>query len=171
MRINVSNVKNWDTWHAIALVQGVLIAMIMATLQQIAQTKSHHQGYQPDTETTILTQDDMIDPTLGITIKIGTITVTNKTGIDLSGQDPIHTVIDTGVTVTVIHEEVALGPITNPHATAHNVTEAQAHTTTNETPHTADPHHAEVVPEIAVDPDHTIPQTPPQNISKTILQL
>ena len=76
MRINVSNVKNQDTWHAIALVKGVLIAMIMATLQQIAQTKSHHQVYQPDTETTILTQDDLIDPPLGITIKIGTITMT-----------------------------------------------------------------------------------------------
>ena len=77
-----------------------------------------------------------------------------KTGIDLAGQDPIHAVIDTGVTVTVTHEEVALGPITNPHATAHHVTEAQAHTATNKTPHTADPHHTEVFPEIAVDPDH-----------------
>ena len=52
------------------------------------------------------------------------------------------------------HEEVALGPITNPHATVHHVTEAQAHTITDKTPHTADPHHAEVFPETAVDPDH-----------------
>ena len=128
--------------------------MIMATLQQIAKTKSHHQAYQPDTETTILTQDNVIDPPLRITIKIGTITVTITMGIDLAGQDPIHTVIDTVVTVTMTHKEVALGPITNPHATAHQVTEAEAHTTTDETPHTADPHHTEVFPEIAIDPDH-----------------
>ena len=48
----------------------------------------------------------------------------------------------------------ALGPITNPHATAHHATEAQVHTTLDETPHTADPHHTEVFPGIAVDPDH-----------------
>ena len=58
------------------------------------------------------------------------------------------------MTVTVTHEEVALGPITDPHPAAHHVTEAQAHTITNETPCTADPHHAEVFPETAVDPDH-----------------
>ena len=98
--------------------------MIMVMSQQITQTKSHHQANHPDTETTILTQDDVIDPPLEITIMIGTITVTTEIGIDLAGQDPIHTVTDTGVTVTVTHEEVALGPITNPHVTAHHVTEA-----------------------------------------------
>ena len=48
----------------------------------------------------------------------------------------------------------SLDPITNPHATVHHATEAQAHTVTNETLHTADPHHAEVFPETAVDLDH-----------------
>ena len=96
----------------------------------------------------------MIDPHLRITIMIGTITVTIKTGIGLAGPDPIHAAIDTGVTVTVTHEEVTLGSITDPHTTAHHVTEAQAHTATNETSHTADPHHAEVFPEIAVYPYH-----------------
>ena len=80
--------------------------MIMAMLQQIAQTKSHHQAYQPGTETTILTQGNVIDPPLRITIEIGTITVTIEIGIDLAGQDPVHAVIDTGVTVTVTHYEV-----------------------------------------------------------------
>ena len=126
----------------------------MATSQQIAQTKSHHQAYQQDTEITILTQDYMIDPHLGITIEIGTITMTIKTGIGLAGQDPIHTVIATGVPVEVPHKEVILGPITNPHAAAHHAIEAQVHTATNKTPHTADPHHAEVFPGITVDPDH-----------------
>ena len=58
------------------------------------------------------------------------------------------------MTVAVTHEEVAPGPIIDPPATAHHVTEAQPHTTTTETPHTADPHHTEVFPEITVDPDH-----------------
>ena len=128
--------------------------MIMATLQQIAQTKSHHQVYQQDTKITILTQDNVMDPHLGITIEIGTITMTIETGIGLAGQDPIHAVIDTGVTVAMTHKEVILGPITNRHATAYHVTEAKHIPLTNETPHTADPHHTEVFQGIAVDPDH-----------------
>ena len=128
----------------------------MAMLQQIAQTNSHHQVYQQDTEITILTQNNVIDPHLRITIMIGTITTTIKTGIDLAGPDPIHVAIDTGVTVAVTHKEVTLGPITNPHATVHHVTEAQAHTVTDEKPHTADPYHAEVSTETTVDPDHVI---------------
>ena len=51
----------------------------------------------------------MIDLHLGIPIAIDTITMTIKTGIDLAGSDPIHTAIDTEVTVTVTHEEVTLG--------------------------------------------------------------
>ena len=114
----------------------------MAMLQQIAQTKSHHQAYQQDTEIKIPTQNNMIAPHLGITIAIGTITMTIETGIGLAGPDPIHTAIDTEVTVTVTHKEVTLGPITDPPTTVHHVTEAHAHTITNETPHTTDPHHS-----------------------------
>ena len=54
---------------------GVLIVMAMAMLQQTAQTKSHHQAYQLDTKIPTLTQDNVIDPHLGITIKVGTITM------------------------------------------------------------------------------------------------
>ena len=104
--------------------------MTMAMLQQIAQTKSHHQVYQQDTEITILTQENMIGPHLRITITIGTITMTIKTGIGLAGPDPTHAATDTGVTVAVTHEKVILDPITNPHATVHHVTGAQAHTIT-----------------------------------------
>ena len=53
--------------------------------------------------------------------------------------------------------EVTLGPFTDPHATAQHATEAQAHTITDKTLHTADPHHAGVSPEITVDPGHTHP--------------
>ena len=125
--------------------------MTMAILQQIAPTKFHHQVYHQYTEITILTQEDMIDSHLKIATAIGTITMTTETGIGLAGPDPIPTATDTGVTVTVAHEEVILDPITDLHAAVHHATEAQEHTITDETPHTADPHHAEVFPETAVD--------------------
>ena len=128
--------------------------MSMAMLQQIAQTKSHHQVHWQDTEVTVLTQDDAIVPNLTITIDIGTITMIIETNMGLAGQDPISTVIATWVTVKVTHEGVILGPITNPHTTAHHATETLVHTTTDETPHTEDLHHTEVLPGIAVDPDH-----------------
>ena len=75
------------------------------------------------------------------------------TDTGLTGQDPTPTIIDTGVTVTVTHEEVTPGHITDPHTTAHHTTETQVHIATDETPHTEDPHHTEVCPGIAVDPD------------------
>ena len=40
---------------------------------------------------------------------------------------------------------------------AHHATEAQAHTITNETCHTTDPHHTGDSPEITVDPGHAHP--------------
>ena len=64
---------------------------------------------------------------------------------------------DIGATVIVTLIEVTLDPFTNPHATAHYTTEAQAHTITDKTLHTADPHHAGVSPEITVDPGCTHP--------------
>ena len=94
--------------------------MIMAMLQQIALTKFCHQVYKQDTEITILTQDNVIDPHLKITIMIGTITVTIKTGRGLAGPDPVPITPDLGVTVTVTFKDVTLDPITNPHATAHH---------------------------------------------------
>ena len=108
--------------------------MIMAMLQQIVPTKFHYEAYQQDTEITTLTQEDVIDPHLKITITIGIITMTIKTGIDLVGPNPVPATTDTGVTVTVTHEEVTLDPITDPHTAAQHATEAQAHIVTDETP-------------------------------------
>ena len=71
-----------------------------------------------------------------------------------SRSRPIPMVIARGVTVKATHEGAILGPITDPHTSAHHAKETQAHTTTDETLHTGDPHHTEVSPEIAVDPDH-----------------
>ena len=126
----------------------------MAMSQQIAQTKSHHQVHLQDKEIPILTQDVTIDPPLTITIKTGTVAITFETDIDTTGQGPIPTVIDTGVTVRVIHEGATPGHITDLHIAAHYATETQAHITTDEILYIEDPHHTEVFPKIAVDPDH-----------------
>ena len=62
--------------------------------------------------------------------------------------------------------EVTLDPFLNPYATAHHATEAQAHTATAETHHTADPHHAGVSPEMAVDPEQAHPANIITNLKK-----
>ena len=128
--------------------------MNVAMSQQIVQTKSHHQVHLQDKEIPILTQDAMIDPPLTMTIKTGTVTMTNETDIGSTGQSPIPTVMDTGVTVRVIHKGATPGHITDLHIAAHHTTETQAQIATNETLHIEDPHHTEIYPEIAVDPDH-----------------
>ena len=129
--------------------------MIMAMSQQIALTKFCPQAYQHDAETTTL--EDMIDPHLGIATAVGISTVTIEIGTGSADLDLTAIIPDIGITVTVTLAEVAIDPFTNPHATAHHATEAQAHTITNETLHTADSHHTGVSPEITVDPGHTHP--------------
>ena len=106
--------------------------------------KSHCQLHLQGTEIPILTQDTMIDPHLAMIIETGTLTMVIETDIDITGQDPIPTVIDTGVTVGVIHKGVTPGHITNSHTTAHHTTETHRHITIDETPHIEDPHHTEV---------------------------
>ena len=154
MTINAFNAKKQATWHAIALTYDVSTAMIMAISQKIAPTKFCHQAYQPDTETTTLTHEDLIDPHLRITIVIGITTMTIETGRGSSDLDPFPITTDLGVTIAVTLKEVTLDHITNPHVTAHHATEAEAHTITDETPHAADPHHTIVSPETTVDLDH-----------------
>ena len=66
-------------------------------------------------------------------------------------------ILDIGVIVAVTLTEVTLDLFTDPHTTAHHATEAQAHTVTAETHHTADLHHTGVSPEITVDPGHALP--------------
>ena len=119
----------------------------MAMSQQIAQTKSHHQVHLQGTEMPILMQDAAIDLHLAMII---------ETDIDLTGQDPIPIVIDTGVIVGVIHEGVAPGHITDAHTEAHHATDTQAHIAIDETLPIEDLHHTVFlhIPETAVDLDH-----------------
>ena len=81
--------------------------------------------------------------------------MTTEIGTGSPDLDPAPIIPVIGVTVTVTCAEVTLDPTTNTHATAHHITEAPAHITTDETPHTADPHHAGVSPEITVGLGHT----------------
>ena len=153
--INVSNAKKLATWHAIALTSDALTVIIMGTLQWIAPTKSHLQAYQQDTGKTTLV--DMIDQHLRVIITPGITTVTIGKDTGSADLDLTPITLDIGVTVAVTLAEVALDPFTDPHNVAHCATEAQAHTTTAETHHTADPHHVEVSPEMTADPEHTHP--------------
>ena len=83
--------------------------------------------------------------------------MTIKIGTDSADLDLTPIILDIGVTVAVTLTEVALDPFTNPHTTAHNVTEVRAHTVTDKTCHTADPHHTGAFPEITVDQEHAHP--------------
>ena len=155
MMINVSNAKKLATWHAIALTSDALTVITMGTSQQIVLTKSHFQVHQQDAGTTTLV--GMTDQHLRVitTPVITTVTIGIGTGsVDL---DLASITLDIGVTVSVILAEVALDPFTSPHAIAHGATEAQAHTATAKTHHTADPHHAGISPEMTVDPEHAHP--------------
>ena len=120
-----------------------------------ALTQFHPKAYQQNAET--ITLVDMINPHLGVTITIGNTTMTTNIGTGSADLDLTSIILDMGVTVTATPTEVTLDLFTDPHATAHHATEAQAHTITAETHHTADPHHAGVSPKMTVDPGHTHP--------------
>ena len=117
-------------------------------LWHTVQTKYHHPVHLQGTKITILTQDTVIDPHLAII---------TGTGIGLTGQDPIPTVIDTEVTARVIHREVTPGHITDAHCTK----DTQTHIAIDKIFHIEDLHHTEVfqhIPEIPVHLDH-VPHT------------
>ena len=133
----------------------VLTVIIMAMSQWTAPTKFQPQAYQHNAETIKLI--DVIDQHLRVTITIGITTLTIEIGTGSTDLNLAPTILDIGVTVAVTLTEVTLDPFTNPHTTAHHATEAQAHTITDETCDTADPHHAGVSPEITVAPGHAHP--------------
>ena len=127
----------------------------MATSQYIAPTKSHLQAHQQDTGT--ITPVDMIDQHLRVIITPGITTMTIEIGTGSTDLDLTPIILGIGVTVTVTLTGVALDPFTNPHATAHYATEAQAPIATTETQHTTDPPPAGVSPEMTADPEHAHP--------------
>ena len=153
--INVSNAKKLATWHAVALTSDALTITIMDTLQQIAPTKSHLQAHQQNTWTP--TPVGVTDQHLGAITTPDITWMTTGIGTDSVDLNLAPITLDIGVTVTVTLTEVTLDPFTGPHTIAHHTTEAQAHTATNKTHHTTDPHHAGISPEMTVDPEHANP--------------
>ena len=164
---SVSNARKLATWHAIVLILDASIVTIMDTSQQIALTKYHLQAHWHDTETTPLV--DMTGQHLGIIATPGIPTMTIETGTDSVNLDLTHITPDIGVTVIVIHTEAVLDHFTSPHTIAIHATGAPAHTATILTHHITDPHHAEISPEMTVDPEHINPTGTTTNLHKDLL--
>ena len=151
---NISSVRNWDTWHAIAHIYNVSIAMNMVTYQLIAQTKYHHQAHQPATRNIPLIQGI----TLGIHLDIFTGTDTGSADLD-----PSHTLMDIKATAAITHTEVTADLITDALTEACHIIYTQVLIIIDATHHTEDHHHIEVppcIPETAADLDHVLHTNP-----------
>ena len=148
---SVSNARKPATWHAIVPTLDASIVTIMDTLQQIALTKYHLQACQHDTEITPLA--NVTDQHLRIIATPGILTMTMETGTDSADLNPTHITPDIGVPVIVIATEAILDHFTDLHTVASCITGVPAHTTTIVTHHIADPHHADISPEMTVDPE------------------
>ena len=160
---SVSNARKLATWHAIVHTLDVLIATIMDMLQWIALTKYLLQACQHNTEITPLV--DVTDLHLG-TATPGILTMTIETGTDSADLNLAHITPDIGVTAIVIPTGAILDHFVDPHAIASCVTEVPAHTTTAVMNHIADPHHADISPEMTVDPEHRDPASNIINLHK-----
>ena len=161
---SVSNARKTAIWHAAALISDALTVTIMDMLQQIALTKYHLQAHQQDTGTTPLV--GMTDQHLRIIATPGIPTMTIGTGTDSVDLNLANITLDIGVTVAVIIAEVVLDHFNDPYAIILHATGAQAHTTTAETNHIADPHHTGTSLKMTVDPEHINPPGTITNLQK-----
>ena len=148
---SVSNARKLGTWHTIVPTLDASIVTIMDTLQWIALTKYHLQACWHNAEITPLA--DVLDQHLGIIATLGILTMTIETGTDSANLNPTHITPDLGVTVIVILTEAILDHFINLHTIAPHITGVPAHTATVMTHHIADPHHADISPEMTVDPE------------------
>ena len=166
---SVSNARKPGTWHAIAHTLDALIVTIMDMSQQIALTEFHLQACQHDAEITPLA--NMTEQHLRIIATPGILTVTIETGTDLANLDPTHITPDTGVTVIVFLADAILDYFINLHAIAPCTTGVPAHAATVVTHHIADPHHADISPEMTVDPECINPTGNTTNLHKDHLSI
>ena len=97
--------------------------------------------------------------------------MTIEIGTDSDDLDLTHITLDIGVTVAVTPTEVILDHFTGPHTIALCTTGAPAHTSTAETHHIADPHHAGISPRMTVDPEHINPTNTITNPHRDHLQV
>ena len=161
---SVSNARKLATWHAIVLILDALIVTIMDTLQWIALAKYHLQAHQHDAEITPLA--DMTDQHLRIIATPGIPTMTIETGTDSVDPNLSPITLDIEVTIIVILAGAILDHFISLHTIAPCITGAPAHTATAMTHHIADPHHADISPEMTVDPEYINPTGNTTNLHK-----
>ena len=161
---SVSNARKLATWHTIVPTLDALIVTTIDMSQQIALTKYHLQACWHDAEITPLA--DVTDQHLRIIATPGIPTMTIETGTDSVDLDPTHIAPDIGVTVIVIPTEAILDHFIDLHAIASCITGVLAHTATVVTHHIADPHHADISPEMTADPECMNPTGNTTNLHK-----
>ena len=133
----------------------------MDMLPWTALIKYHLQAHQHATEVTPLI--GMIDPLLGIIATPDVLTVITKIGTGSVVPDPAHITMDIGVAAIMTLVGATPGHSTDLPDIATHATEAQVHTTTAMTHHTADLDPIEIFPKMTADLDHTNPKN---NITK-----
>ena len=150
------NVKKLAIWQAIATTYDALTAINMDMLPWTALIKYCHQAHQHTTEVTPLI--GMIGPPLGIIATPDVLTVITKIGTGLVIPDPAHITMDIGVAAVMTPIGATPGHSTGlPNIVTHT-TEAQVHTTTTMTHHTADLHPIDIFPQMTADLNHTNPK-------------
>ena len=92
--------------------------------------------------------------------------MTIQTGTNSVNLNLAHITPDIGVTVIVILTEAILDHFIGLHTIAPCITGTPAHTTTTVTHHIADPPHADISPEMTVDPEHINPTGNTTNLHK-----
>ena len=127
----------------------------MDMLPWIALTKYYCQAHQPAAEVT--PPVGMIGPPLGIIATPDILTMITKIGTGSVVPNPTQITMDTGVAAIMTPIGAAPGHSTDSPDVATHATEAQVHTSTTVTCHTADLHPIEIFPKMTADLDHTNP--------------
>ena len=140
----------------------------MDMLPQIALTKYHHKVHQLATEGT--PPVGMIGPPLGIIATPDILTMITNIGTGSVIPNPPHITMDIGVAAIMTPIGATLGHSTDLPDIATHTTEAQVHTATTMTCHTADLHPIEIFAEMTPDLDHTNPANNITNQHKDLLQ-
>ena len=112
----------------------------------------------------------MTDQHLRIIATPDVLTMTIEIDTDSANLDLALITPDIGVTVIVIPTEAILDDFINLHTIAPYVTGVPAHTATAITHHITDPYHADISPEMTVDPKHIDPAGNIINLHKDHLQ-
>ena len=133
-----------------------------------ALIKYHCQAHQHAAEVT--SPIDMIGPPLGIIATPDILTMITKIGTGLVIPNPTHITMDIGVAAVMTPVGATPGHSTDLPDIVSHATEAQVHTATAVTHHTADLHPVEIFPKMTADLDHTNPKNNITNQHKDLLQ-